>query len=267
VSPPFVTTAQSARNRGGATVAASKTGQSTPAVGGVETNLVKKVTALLAVPTVVLMFALRAAAVCLEPHPRVCAEFFKSEAVFVGEVVSQRTVPAKGPDYDGWLYRLRVHRVFRGKIGETLDIFTENSTGRFPLEVGHEYLLFAGRGNGRLVITNCGNSGLLTDAAAKIRDIERIGKGSAAEIEGRVVSRPPWEGVPGIRVSVRGELGTYAAVTGGDGWFRLTVEPGRYSVKAESERVSPFDLSYDDPDGFRIPRGGCAQVQFVADTD
>lgn len=82
---------------------------------------------LLAVLVFLLLPAFPAVAVCPKPDPKVCAEFFKDDAVFVGIVVSERTVPPKGYFYDGWLYRLRVQRVFRGRVGKVIDVFTENS--------------------------------------------------------------------------------------------------------------------------------------------
>ena len=160
----------------------------------------KRVARLLLALAVVLFPGVRAAAVCPKPDPKVCSEFFKSDAVFAGRVESQRTVPATGSDYDGWVYQLRVHRVFRGTLGDTVDVFTENSSGRFPLEMGRKYLLFASRGDGRLVIDNCGNSALLSEATETTRDIERLGKASSGEIEGHVASRPAWKGVAGIHL-------------------------------------------------------------------
>ena len=204
-------------------------------------------------------------AVCPKPDPKVCSEFFKSDAVFIGKVESHRTLPPKGSYYDGWLYHLRVRRVFRGTLGETVDVFTENSSGRFPLQVSREYLLFASQGEGRLEVDNCGNSSLFSEATARIPEIEKLGNASTGEIEGHVASRPTWSGVPGIQVSVRGEGRTYALVTDQNGWFRMTVEAGRYSIQVVSSHVSPFPLSYDDPDGFVVPRGGCAQVQFIVE--
>jgi len=206
-----------------------------------------------------------AAAVCPKPDPKVCGEYFKSDAVFVGSVVSQMTVPPQGNSYDGWLYRLRVSKVFRGSVGDTVEVFTENSSGRFPLDVGSEYLLFATLGQGRLEIDNCGNSGLLAETMEKIREIERIGNSADAVIEGHVASRPDWKGVPGIRFLVRGKEATHSAVTDHNGWFRMTGPPGTYSVRAESARVTPFDLTYDNPDRLVVRKGGCSQMQFVVE--
>ncbi len=220
---------------------------------------------------VIVLFGAPAFAVCPQPHPRVCAEFFKSDAVFIGTVLAQRTVPAEGDFYDGWLYDLRVQRTFRGSARKTISVFTENSSGRFPLESGRQYLLFATKYKNRLEIDNCGNSGLLSQAEDTIRQIERIEKApSGGEIDGRVVTQSA-QGyldtpIGGIRIVARGEKKTYETVTSQDGSFCIHVPAGKYTVHAESSHwtISPYDLSYDDPNQIIVHHGGCAQVQFLA---
>ncbi len=218
------------------------------------------------------LFGTPGLAVCPQPHPRVCAEFFKSSPVFVGTVVSKRTVPYEGDFLDGWIYRLRVHRLFRGPTGNFVEVFTENSSARFPLDVGQRYLLFAERYGGRFVIDSCGNSGLLSQAGETIRQIEELEKATAGgEIAGRILAgygegyleRP----IEGVRVTARGEQKTYATVTDREGRFRIVVPPGKYTVQTESSHwtVSPFDLSYDDPSKIVIHNGGCADLLFLAD--
>lgn len=227
--------------------------------------LPRRLQLLLLILALFLLPASPAGGACPKPAPKVCGEFFKSDAVFVGKVLSQKTAPPQADSYEGWLYRVRVSRVFRGFVGDTVEVFTENSSGRFPLDVGREYLLFATLAQGRLVIDNCGNSGLLAEATEKIREIKRIRRVSDGVIEGHVASRQEWKGVPGIRFLVRGKEVNYSAVTDHSGWFRITVPPGAYSVQVESARVTRFDLSYDDPAALVVRKGRCAQLQFVAD--
>jgi hypothetical protein len=187
----------------------------------------KHVCIILSVLVVLLLPVSRAVCVCPKPDPKVCAEFFKSEQVFVGRVASQLTAPPGGGFIDGWWYRLSVHKVFRGTARKTIDVFTENSSGRFPLEVGREYLLFASKYDGRLVIANCGNSGLVSEVRDKIREIDKIGETSNGTIEGHIASRPSWRGMGGIRVLARGEEKIYPAITDENGWFHVTVPPGK----------------------------------------
>lgn len=204
-----------------------------------------------------------AEAVCPKPAPRVCAEFFDADAVFIGRVLDARTEPPRGNTHEGWTYRVRVSRRWRGAGRSDAMVFTENSSGRLPLEVGREYLLFASVTDGRLEITHCGNSGPVGDRADRIEELERLRGAKGAVIEGHVAARPDWTGVPSIEFRVLGEGRTYTAVSGPDGWFRVPVPPGKYTVKAQTDDVDPFDLSYDDPESLRLQRGECAELQFV----
>jgi len=173
------------------------------------------------------LFVGSADAVCLEPHPKVSAEFFKSDAVFVGTVLTESTVPEKDEAYGGWVYRLRIKKTFRGLVGDTVEVFTENSSGRYPLVVGETYLLFADTSDGRLTITNCGNSSLLSQSEDLIRQIRMIKETSGGEIEGQI-------------------------------------SVGSSGLPQAGVNIVPFDLSYDDPDHVVIHDGGSAALKFLA---
>jgi hypothetical protein len=115
---------------------------------------------------------------CPEPRPGVLQEAKTSDYVLTAAVTAQRVVPEAGELNDGWSYRLKPLRIFRGRSLAGSEVFTENSSGRFPLEVGKQYLLFATRmSDGRLEITNCSHSGLVTERQAEIALLEReLGK-------------------------------------------------------------------------------------------
>jgi len=205
-----------------------------------------------------------AAAVCPLPTPKVCNEFFKSDAVVIGTVVAQQDVAAIDRFDDGWIYRIRVHHTFRGPKQGELSVFTENNTGRLPLIVDHEYLLFADLVGDRLEITNCGNSGLAAERTIEIHAIENL-TSDATRIEGHVAARPEWVGVRGARFEIIGAGRKYSTVADEGGFFSVEVPPGSYAISAESGGIAAFDLSYDDPKHLTVQRGQCAQVQFVTD--
>ena len=46
---------------------------------------------------------------------------------------------------DGDFYTVRVEELFRGKIPKTIQEFSENSSGRFPMKIGAKYVLFVHR--------------------------------------------------------------------------------------------------------------------------
>ena len=207
---------------------------------------------------------------CLKPDPSVACEFLNSRVVFVGKVISVRTVPPHGQELDGWIYVLNVQEWFRGPHTKTIEVFTENTSGRFPLDIGKTYVLFANHYGGRLTITNCGNSAWLADVEGSVRELRKIKVPQDAQIEGRIsFSGIPDSGkhVRGIQVLIRSGARTFKAVTDADGWFRVHVPPGKYSVEVKPIphwNISSYDLSYDDAQKVVAHRGHCSGLQFIA---
>lgn len=135
-----------------------------------------------------------AAAFCFQPNPKVCAEFFRNDAVLTGTVLAEYKVVGEDDSIYGWTYRLRVKRVYRGHAGDEIEVFTENDSGRLPLEVGETYLLFPRTIDGRLTIGYCGNSAKLTEAGDALRQLDdltkRLKSATGGEVSG-VVSESP----------------------------------------------------------------------------
>jgi hypothetical protein len=212
-----------------------------------------------------------ATAVCPRPIPAPNAEFFKTSSVIAGKVVSEK--PDVNPSYreltEGWFYRIRVERTFRGTQARFVVVYTENDNGRFPLKVGERYLLFVYRVDGRREINGCGNSALLSEAGAAVDAIEAIkGAGPFGEIEGRVRTKDAEEGgIPGVRVIAQSDK-SYSTVTVQDGWFRMSVPPGTYKLTIQSPNfiIESQDSIYnfDDPDHFIVHRGSSAHFEFFA---
>jgi len=210
-------------------------------------------------------------AYCFQPDPTVACEFLNSDAVFVGTVISARAVPPRGAtELDGWLYDLTVQELFRGPRTKTIEVFTENSSGRFPLEVAKKYLLFASEYNGRLTIDNCGNSALLSKAQTAIGELHKLEIPQDAVIEGRIsFSDSPDSGtqIPGLQVIIRGDGQTFKATSDKEGWFHVHVPPGKYL--AEVQQIPHWDItpsanSSDNPSHFDTRKGRCSGLQFIA---
>ncbi len=126
----------------------------------------------------------------------VSKELARSRCVVVGRVVSEtwlgeggkpktlhppfqggRPRPWGFDPYIGAVYDVKVLRVIKGKPGPQLSLFSENSTARFWLTVGNEYLFFVseetfdepvGR---RLTIDPCGNSTCAGKATEVLKQI------------------------------------------------------------------------------------------------
>ena len=217
-----------------------------------------------------LLITLTLSAVCRAPSPRVCAEFFHSDAVFTGTVVSVQEWPKPEASPGGWFYRLKLTKSYRGPSPDLVEIFTGNDTGRFPLEKGKSYLIFAYKNNGVLNIDNCGNSGELSKAGEAIQQIESLvsnmKSASDGDIGGRVVVGQKDASAAGITVTAKGGGKTYTGVTDEEGWFHIHVPAGKYVVWPETTQwiVTPYDLSYDNEDHVSIEPGSCAELQFLA---
>jgi len=105
-----------------------------------------------------------ASAACVNGYPTIREEYRSTYMVLVGRVVARATTPAQGDFYDGDTYTVIPLRVLKGNPGSKVTLFSENSSGRFPLDVHREYLLFAYRNGGRLMVDNCGNSDVMPRA-------------------------------------------------------------------------------------------------------
>jgi hypothetical protein len=71
-------------------------------------------------------------------------EFRHSQAVLIGTVGSERNIPDPGNPgfWTGTVYKLKVDALLKGTVGDSVEVFSENSSGRFPLTVGSRYVLF-----------------------------------------------------------------------------------------------------------------------------
>jgi hypothetical protein len=143
---------------------------------------------------VALCISLNARAVCLElkgpievqRHPSVAMEFRSAPWVVVGRAIASRNVAS--PDdpgfYDWTVYDVEVTKVFKGTPPRRIKLRSENSSGRFPLDVGASYLLFvshapftvmAGREKlPRDYVDNCGNSGAADEVPVTLKEVRAL---------------------------------------------------------------------------------------------
>jgi hypothetical protein len=216
-----------------------------------------------------LVLATPAFGVCFEPQPTVACEFLDSDAVFIGTVISTEATPSNGYFDEGWTYELSVQTLYRGPNTKTITVFTANNSARFPLDTGQKYVLFVSMEQGRLVVYGCGNSALLPKAAETIKELNGLKIPEDAEIEGRIsFSSIPDTGthITGMHILIRGKK-TYTAISDSNGWFHLHVPPGKYSANVQPIahwNVSPFDLSFANPEHFVASKGHCSGLQFIA---
>jgi hypothetical protein len=97
--------------------------------------------------------------VCVLSDYSVRGEFERSFAVAIGTVVSERATPESKDLYEGVTYTVNIEESFRGRVPATIELFSENSSRRFPMTKGEKYVLFLYQLADRLAVDNCGNSG------------------------------------------------------------------------------------------------------------
>lgn len=92
----------------------------------------------------------------------------------MSRVVSEEFTPESKNHLDGTTYPVQVEEVLHGSHAKTVKLFSENSSGRFPMRVGATYLVFAYEELGRLQVDNCGNSGELSEKTETLAALRRM---------------------------------------------------------------------------------------------
>jgi hypothetical protein len=123
----------------------------------------------------------RAAFAFCPSYPTLVEEFNESDAIIVGIVTGEEHVPdTEATFYAGTLYFLKVERLIKGTQKLELRLFSENTTARFPMEIGKSYLVFARRDTDLFKNTNtywvnsCGNSKPAGHATKELRKLRTM---------------------------------------------------------------------------------------------
>lgn len=115
-----------------------------------------------------------AVAACLLNDYSVRGEYDRSVAVVTGQVVAEHAVAESEHHLDGVAYTVMIEAVYRGDLRGSVEVFSENSRGQFPMQRQGRYALFIYRGAGRCLVDNCGHSGPAVEKAAVVREVEKI---------------------------------------------------------------------------------------------
>jgi len=115
-----------------------------------------------------------AVAVCLLGDYSVEAEYSRSDAIITAVVVDHVNVPLGGEDYVGTNYTVEVLEIVKGELPKQLVVYSENSSGRFPMDTGVAYLLFIAKDLGQYTVDNCGNSGLLRERQQVLVSVQQM---------------------------------------------------------------------------------------------
>ena len=117
-----------------------------------------------------------------DSFPSVEEELRTTSLVFVGTVRSARDVEAPDGDRRGTFYTIEVQELLKGTVTQKLTVYSENSSGRFPMRVGAQYLVFAdeqrfeGIPRRQWWISNCGNSAPVPEANKALEAVRMLTK-------------------------------------------------------------------------------------------
>lgn len=217
---------------------------------------------------------------CAESEIPVCAQYWRSKAVFIATVTEHYNPPPDehGMPAEGTFVQLSVEKVYRGEVAETVfDVQGQGADCRIVYEKGKRYLLYAysyEAASSKIATSGCSRSREAVGADEDLAYISNVSETSKSSILGRVL-QGKYKPLKGIKVEVEHQGKKYKAVTDSEGRFKIAVpRAGKYIVRAIGVRNSAF-LSYrDDGKGYEInglpivefeeevQQGGCAYLEF-----
>ena len=208
----------------------------------------------------------RAFAFCFAPQLRVSDEYYASELVLSAVVTESRDIwSTSDPDYRlGTYYRVRVNTTYRGHRYRSLNVYSENSTARFPMKIGAPYLLFLSKDiyQNRFV-DNCGNSGEVSPNSRAMQELKELPLRQSF-IYGEVYIWQDPGRCPAMQLSVHSKQINAFSEVKADCTFEVDVPPGRYEadLRRDGVPVAPNGLNYKDAYCFVVPPGGSAGLAF-----
>jgi hypothetical protein len=115
-------------------------------------------------------------AVCLNGHPSITEEMTASRSVIIAKVTAARDTMADPADPNGitsTIYSVKVLEVLAGRSPSHIRLVSENTSGRFPMEIGRSYIVFVQSSGHELYVDNCGNSGTLPEADGVTSEVRK----------------------------------------------------------------------------------------------
>ncbi|UPG88185.1 hypothetical protein L2Y96_12220 [Luteibacter aegosomaticola] len=114
-------------------------------------------------------------ATCLDAQPSIAKEAHDSSMVVVGTATEEHLVP--DPDdpvgYIFTIYVVQVNEVLKGPAPKSLWLYSENTSARYPMDLGVPNLLFIIKTPTDAFVDNCGNSAPMKEAKAAYDEVKR----------------------------------------------------------------------------------------------
>lgn len=124
------------------------------------------------IPVLLLLWTLLAgaadaSAVCVDNrHPTVQKERRASGVIIEGLAFHAQDLKEDPSDLSGitaTLYDVRVLHTKKGRVAGTIQVRSDNTTSRFPMQIGRSYILFLNRDGNAYTVDSCGNSGKIAE--------------------------------------------------------------------------------------------------------
>ncbi|HEX7330559.1 MAG TPA: carboxypeptidase-like regulatory domain-containing protein, partial [Pyrinomonadaceae bacterium] len=176
------------------------------------------------------------ACTCADYGTPVCATYWSSDAVFVGQL---RDITPPNPRAANTLPTAMLHFIveepFRGITSATVDIETFSGTScDMQFVKGIRYLIYANRGSGsnQLFAGPCTRTTELRNADEDLTYLRSLAQQGVTEsIAGRI-ARFKYEPMAGIKIEVRKESKSFETTSDEQGNFSFSLAgPGTYTVK------------------------------------
>jgi hypothetical protein len=114
---------------------------------------------------------------CLDPKLTTAKEFAKAPLVVVGVATESQDVPDPEDTSSSiyTIYVVKVTQVFKGHVSKKpIWIFSDNTSARYPMDVGKPNLLFIWHDRGTYFVDNCGNSGPLDEQKTEFEQVKAL---------------------------------------------------------------------------------------------
>ena len=208
-----------------------------------------------------------------------CYEYWRSDAVFQGTVVSQQNLDEDNDGFSQRLARLAIEQAFKGITGSQVDIVTGRGGGEcgYPFKDGQRYLVYAFRDRkdtSRWHTSICTRTRPFSEAGEDLAYFSALPKvGSGGTIRGRVIrrstplndeSRFTLTPLQEIEITIEGEGRHLQAKSDGDGRYQVPgLAAGSYTVRANL----PENVSLYSQLDIQVVDRGCAVADFYALVD
>ena len=173
---------------------------------------------------------------CGEYGTPMCAHFWRSDAVFLGEVVDIKPLKIKPDDvYTYVMVSFRVEESFRGVSGPRVGVGTVTDTPcQTKFKKSKRYLVYASLDDktNQFFTGMCTGTALAVDIDEDRKELRKLAQREIGEsISGRIVTNRS-QGLPGITVEVTSNHQTFKTMTTKYGKFSISLPgPGSFTVR------------------------------------